>query len=191
MAQPHTDAEPYAGLDSVQDVRRVALTFSGGVSNVVFSDRYALSAGGTLGAVFAGRWTVEGYFQTMIDRFSKRVVFPEVYRYKMWIAGLSARYNIINHQRYYLFTALNGGLAHTSWTPTESLAASFTDYVYLLAPEAGIGFRFFPFMSVEVGAKYNKALGFELVGLEKDALDGMEFAVRLRFSGHKINGTGE
>ena len=145
-----------------------------------FSERMTFFGGGGLGALVNSRWQLEADYLAIINRYVKRVIFPENYRLKYWNIGLTFRYHVVGRNKVYAFLSARTAAGRIQWISTEDSENKFSDNFLLLTPDVGVGFRLFPFISIEYAIGYNKAFEIELIGLEHDAIDGFEMNLKLK-----------
>jgi hypothetical protein len=166
--------------DSVHRKEGVSPYLMGQVQYGRFSDRGSFFGGLGLGILLKRRWQMEADFIGIINRYVKKVIFPEDYRLKYWHLGGSVKYSMVDLRKWYGFISVRGGWGRTQWIPFEDSGDSFTDNVFLLTPELGVGFKVVPFISFEYSIGYNRAFDVEIIGLDQDALNGFEMNLKIK-----------
>ena len=66
------------------------------------------------------------------------------------------------------------------WKSMEDPDESYSDNIYILTPEIGIGFNAPSFLSMELGIGYNTAFDVELIGLKEKAFDGIVVSLKMK-----------
>jgi hypothetical protein len=166
--------------DSIPAKKRISPFLMGHFQYGQFSDRWSFFGGVGLGVLIHGRWQLEADYTGIINRYKKQIIFPVEYRLRFWHVGGALKYNAIDRKKWYGFASLRGGAGRVEWIPLEGPGDHYTDNVYLLTPEIGIGFRLLHFMSIEYALGYHQAFDVEIIGLEQDAFNGIEMKLTIK-----------
>ncbi len=176
--QKRTDSRPFE--DSLQRKASISPFITAQLQYAQFSDRMAFYGGAGAGILVNNRWQLEAEYSTIINQYIQKIIFPESYRFKYWHAGLAFKYHVVRIKAMYGYLGARAAYGRGIWRSMEDTDESYSDNIYILTPELGIGFNAFSFLSTEFGIGYNTAFDVELIGLKEKAFDGIMLSLKMK-----------
>lgn len=142
-----------------------------------FVSTNASFAGLQVGMLLPAGWQIELSYQTILDNFKKKIIFPTDHRYKQETFGMGIKYLFLA-RKIRPFAGANVKYAYASWYPdTETSGETFSDHLVLYELNAGAYYVFNKWMKLRMYGGYGLAGDLDLVGLEKADFNGFNFGI--------------
>jgi len=144
------------------------------------TDKLATNLGVHAGLLYKKRLEISVYGLYMVDKYQRRVVFPEGFQIFLYHAGFQTSYYLRPAKKIRPMASVRFGMGMVGWKPLEDSEETFRDRIYPIRPSMGIQYELTSWMIIQASIGYMRVIDLNMIGLNEDDLEGMDLSFGLK-----------
>lgn len=175
MAQEHAEEDSA----TVGQGNTFQIYVSASYSSQQFVETFASFANVSAGLRFKKKFDINIYFGTILNDFKKQIIFPTLFSYEQNNLGLQLQYELTDRQLRPL-AGLGINYAQLAWKSEGDLDDVFTNNVFIYSGYIGGAWSIGQTLTVQATMGYTWPGEVEIVGLETEGFQGLNFNVAIK-----------